>query len=161
MLGVAAAVAAAAARSTAVSVDLPAPAGNSAGFGGSASLAPFTGGGASTGFNGAAGASVGPGARTERLPLVSIISALSFAAVHPAPHNLEDKRNDHGSQEKLCAAQDGQIGSTRNSVFSAPVTRTRVPAGRSGPRMSQTVSSTLSRPRPSTIAPSNVNIRPI
>ncbi len=160
-LGVGAAVAAAVTRSTAVSVDLAASTSCSAGLGGSASLGPFAGAGASTGLNDAAGPPVGPDARNERLPLVSMISALSSAAVHFAPHNLKGKRRIRGSQAKLCVAQDDQIGSTRSKVFSAPVTRTRVPAGRSGPATSQTVSSTLRRPRPSTIAPSKVNIRPM
>jgi hypothetical protein len=114
MLGVGTAVAAAATRSTAVSADLAASTSSSAGFGGSVSLGPFAGGGASIGFNGSAGASVAPDARKERLPLVSMILALSFAAVHLAPHDLEGNRNNHGPQEKLCAAQD--IKSARRAI---------------------------------------------
>jgi len=49
-------------------------------------LGPFARVGASTGFNGAAAASVAPDARKERLPLVSMILALSFKIAHFASH---------------------------------------------------------------------------
>ena|SRR5437762_11377492 len=78
MFGVGSGVAAGVTVSTAVSADLLASASISAGLGGSISPCPFAGGGASTGFNGAAGASVAPDARNERLPLLSMILALSL-----------------------------------------------------------------------------------
>ena len=44
---------------------------------------------------------------------------------------------------------------------SAPVTITRAPAGASGPRTCQTVSSMLTRPRPSTIGSARTKVRPV
>jgi hypothetical protein len=106
MLGIGVACAAAATRSTAVSIDFSASARSPAGLGGSMWLGPFAGVGVTTGVNGAVGASVAPDARKERLPLVSMISALSFNMANFASHNVIGKRTLSGSQAELCVAQD-------------------------------------------------------